>query len=272
MTSAMPSTSSRSDDAITTAWPCVAKAADQAIDVGPRADIDAARRLVHQQHAGVLAARSTRPNANFCWLPPRQFVGARERSRAAIDADGRGERAARRAASASRERKPSGRMLGELRRHQVLTDAEAEKDPLAGPILGDELHAARLRPRAPSAAAAVAPRPRHRRLHLATSPASARSASVAPEPTWPARQTTVPRSASSSNRAPRPARQDAAPSASASPRLPASAGYISPMVRPSIISMSARDRSRRCGACRPARRCATPRPYRKCRKPRPADG
>ena len=47
------------------------KLADQAVDLGARADIDAAGRLVEDQHACGRRA-SQRPITTFCWLPPLQ--------------------------------------------------------------------------------------------------------------------------------------------------------------------------------------------------------
>ena len=44
--------------------------ADQAVDFGLGADIDAARRLVQEQNVGLLV--ESRASATFCWLPPER--------------------------------------------------------------------------------------------------------------------------------------------------------------------------------------------------------
>ena len=47
----------------------VGEAPDEGVDLAARADVDAAGRLVEQQHAGSRAS-SQRARTTFCWLPP----------------------------------------------------------------------------------------------------------------------------------------------------------------------------------------------------------
>ena len=61
--------SSGSDEMTITDMPLGGELADQAVDLGARADVDAAGRLVEDQDARLRASASW-PITTFCWLPP----------------------------------------------------------------------------------------------------------------------------------------------------------------------------------------------------------
>ena len=73
---------------------------EQPVDLGLRADVDAARRLVEHQHLRA-RSRATSPSTTFCWLPP-ESVETGDARRVRVD------RAARRSAARDR-RAPRGR-------------------------------------------------------------------------------------------------------------------------------------------------------------------
>ena len=66
------------DDAMTMPAPPAASSAHQLVDLHLRPDVDAAGRLVEQQH-GRAASRGTSPDATFCWLPPDRRVDEHRR-------------------------------------------------------------------------------------------------------------------------------------------------------------------------------------------------
>ena len=69
-------------------------------------------------------------------------------------------------------------------------------------------------------------------------PASARKTSIAPEPTWPARQITMPRCAIRLKFCTTGGTHTFLTTSIGSPALLSQRGYISPMLRPSIICIS----------------------------------
>ena len=71
----------------------------------------------------------------------------------------------------------------------------------------------------------------------AARPASARNTSIAPEPTWPARQITMPRGATRLKSCTIGGTRRCLTVSIGSPGLLSQRGYISPMLRPSIISI-----------------------------------
>ena len=83
----------RHDEAIA----AVAELPDQAVDFRPRADVDPAGRLVHQQHAGLVAADGA-AECELLLVAAAQFVGLRAQPRP-VDADRGGELAPRLARS-----------------------------------------------------------------------------------------------------------------------------------------------------------------------------
>ena len=122
----------------------VAKLPDQPVDFRPRADIDAAGRLVHQQHARLLAAERA-AERKLLLIAAAQLVGRRAQP-PPINADRGGKPRGGRAQPPAREH-AEPRVLGKPGGDEILSGTEAQKDPFAGPIFGDELHLRGTRPR-----------------------------------------------------------------------------------------------------------------------------
>ena len=182
----IPSTSGSSLETITIAAPRAGQLEHQLVDLGLRADVDAARRLVEEKDARVAeqplrehdlllrcrprgCARAARCRACECAVRAiMRFVGRRARARRSIKQVALDE-------------------LGEMRERHVLAHGHAEHEPLRLAILGDERDAGRDARRdvaAPQRALAVDRRPRRRRR--ASAPAIARTISVRPAPIKPA--------------------------------------------------------------------------------------
>ena len=114
----------------------LAESSHQPVDFGARADVDAARRLVHQQNAVRLRARCcgrTRASADCRRSVPRPAsAGAAGRRRRAWRAVQRPPR------NAPPCRNAQQRMIAKPRCHQIMQHAQAAKHAFRGAVAGDE--------------------------------------------------------------------------------------------------------------------------------------
>ena len=134
----MPTSSSSSDETTSTPRPGLGEVADDPVDLGLRRDVDAARRLVEQQHAALVQ----QPAREHDLL----LVAAREQPDDAVGVVGHGvqrpellaraRRAPSRTSSSPREKRPRSAM-----RH-VLRLAPVEDERLRLAVLGSEPEAA----------------------------------------------------------------------------------------------------------------------------------
>ena len=139
----MPTSSSSSDETTSTPRPGLREVADDPVDLGLRRDVDAARRLVEQQHAA-LAQQPAREHDLL-------LVAAREQPNDAVGVVGHGvqrpQLLARRARAPSRTSEQPAREAVEVGEAHVLRRAPVEDERLRLAVLGREAEPGRDRAR-----------------------------------------------------------------------------------------------------------------------------
>ena len=253
--SAIPSTSGSSDEIISTARPWPGELGHQAVHLGLGADVDAARRLVDDQHlrARWPATWRARPSAGCRPTGSRPGRSSRWNFSCSLVAQSRGQRASAAGritpslcASACRRVRPMLRSMRELH-HQALLAA----------VLGHEADAGPHRRARRAAAGAAGRRPRRGRRPARSMPKIARATSLRPAPTRPASATISPRRTSKETSMNTPSRV----SRSTSSTVDADLGVL-------LREQRATARGRPCGA--PARRASCRRSARRARPRRRA--
>src|ERR1700730_10921089 len=122
----------------------LAERAHQPIDLSSRANVDAARRLVHQENA-VRLPLDAAAEGEFLLVAAAEILGQRSHA-PAVDADPLRETRGCRSQHATPQ-KAEERVIAESRRYQVIKDAEAPKNTLGGTVAGNEHYAAPRRAR-----------------------------------------------------------------------------------------------------------------------------
>ena len=134
MRSERSSSSGSSELTTTIARPVCAQPEDQIVDLALGADIDAARRLIEQQHARLVASHL--PMTTFCWLPPDSVPAAWSMLLAA-DAE-RADRLARKRRLAGEGADAEARQPADQRQGDVVGDRGLKMQPLRLAVFGHQ--------------------------------------------------------------------------------------------------------------------------------------